>query len=105
MRLARKHDKMDAPNGHQNGHQTPKHNLKRPPEMGEMKRLAEAQALTLRPELRAVMRVRGLSDEEVARRAKLDLATLQAFLAGAAINPRWQRKLSEWLTRAYDDPR
>lgn len=95
---------MDPHNGHQNGHQQPKHDLKRPPEMGEMKRVAEAQALTLRPELRVVMRVRGLSEEEVALRAKLDLATLRAFLAGAAINPRWQRKLSDWLARAYDDP-
>lgn len=107
-RLTRKHaimDPMDPPNDHQNGHQPPQHSLKRPPAMGEMKRVAEAQALTLRPELRAVMRVRGLSDEEVARLAKLDLATLRAFLAGAAINPRWQRKLSDWLARAYDAPR
>jgi hypothetical protein len=92
---------MDPLDGHHNGHQP----LKRPPEMGEMKRVADAQALTLRPELHAVMRARGLTDEQVADRAKLDLATLQAFLAGAAINPRWQRKLADWLARAYDDPR
>lgn len=71
--------------------------MKRPPEMGEMKRIADAQALTLRLELRAVMRVKGLSVEEVARQAKLDLATLESFLGGASINPRWQEKLMTWL--------
>lgn len=74
--------------------------LKRPPEMGEMKRIADAQALTLRPELRAVMRVKGLSVEEVARQAKLDQATLETFLGGASINPRWQEKLTAWLRTA-----
>jgi hypothetical protein len=83
-----------------NGHHTPK----RPPAMGEMKRVAEAQALTLRPELRAAMRALDLSVEEVARRAKVDLATLQAFIDGAAINPRWQQKLATWIERAYDEP-
>lgn len=74
--------------------------MKRPPEMGEMKRIAGAQALTLRPELRAVMRVKGLSVEEVARQSKLDLATLESFLGGASINPRWQEKLTTWLHKA-----
>ncbi|HEX8037323.1 MAG TPA: hypothetical protein VF510_25940 [Ktedonobacterales bacterium] len=74
--------------------------MKRPPEMGEMKRIADAQALTLRPELRAAMRVKGLSVEEVARQAKLDLATLESFLDGASINPRWQEKLTTWLRKA-----
>ncbi len=71
--------------------------MKRPPEIGEMKRVAEAQALTLRPELRAVMRVQRMDPADVARAAKLDLATLEAFLDGASINPRWQEKLSRWL--------
>ncbi|MGZ6392408.1 MAG: hypothetical protein ACXWQZ_24485 [Ktedonobacterales bacterium] len=74
--------------------------MKRPPEMGEMKRIADAQALTLRPELRAVMRVKGMSVEEVSRQAKLDLATLESFLDGASINPRWQEKLTTWLRKA-----
>lgn len=74
--------------------------MKRPPEMGEMKRIADAQALTLRPELRAVMRVKGLSVEEVAQQATLDLATLESFLGGASINPRWQEKLTAWLRKA-----
>ncbi len=73
--------------------------MKRPPEMGEMKRIADAQALTLRPELRAVMRVQGQSVEVVARQAKLDLATLESFLDGASINPRWQEKLTAWLRK------
>jgi hypothetical protein len=74
--------------------------LKRPPAMGELKRVADAQALTLRPELQAVMRVRGLSVEEVARLSRLDPATLGAFLEGASINPRWQEKLTKWLEQA-----
>ena len=81
-----------------------RHPLKRPPEAGEMKRVADAQALTLRPELRAVMRAKSLTPEDVARLARLDLDTLQAFLAGASINPRWQAKLTSWLERAYDGP-
>ncbi len=74
--------------------------IKRPPAMGEMKRIAEAQAPTLRAELRAIMRLDGLSAEDVARLAGLDGATLAAFLEGASINPRWQDKLAKWLERA-----
>jgi hypothetical protein len=77
---------------HENGHGT-----KRPPSMGEMKRLADAQALTLRAELRAAMRFRALTNEEVARLSKLDLDALGAFLDGQSINPRWQAKLARWL--------
>lgn len=83
-----------------NGHKP----LKRPPEMGQMHRQAEAQALTLRPELRAVMRVRGLSIEDVARAAKLDPESVRLFLDGAAINPRWQKKLTRWLATAFEEP-
>ena len=71
--------------------------LKRPPEMGEMKRQADAQALTLRAQLKAVMRVRVLSLEDVAAQARLDVDTLRAFVEGASINPRWQEKLARWL--------
>jgi hypothetical protein len=77
---------------HENGH-----GAKRPPSMGEMKRQADAQALTLRAELRAAMRSRSLTLEEISRRTKLDLATLAAFLDGQSINPRWQAKLTRWL--------
>ncbi len=73
------------------------HGAKRPPSMGEMKRQADAQALTLRAELRAAMRVRSLTIEDVARRARLDLDALAAFLEGQSINPRWQAKLARWL--------
>jgi hypothetical protein len=76
--------------------------LKRPPEMGQMKRTADAQALTLRPELRAVMAAKGLTVEDVARLAKLDVQLLVLFLDGASLNPRWQARLSAWLDRAYD---
>lgn len=79
--------------------------IKRPPAMGEMKRVADAQAPTLRAELRAVMRLDGLTAEEVARLAGLDMATLAAFLEGASINPRWQEKLAKWLERAGEDGR
>lgn len=75
---------------------------RRPPAMGELRRVADAQAPTLRAELRAVMRLDGLTAEEVARRAKLDLAALSAFLEGASLNPRWQEKLARWLERAGD---
>ncbi len=75
---------------------------KRPPDMGNMKRVADAQALTLRPELRAVMAAKDLSLADVARLAKLDPDTVMLFLDGASINPRWQAKLSAWLERAYD---
>ena len=77
---------------HENGH-----GVKRPPSMGEMKRQADAQALTLRAELRAAMRLRALTLEDVARLTKLDLGTLAAFLDGQSINPRWQAKLARWL--------
>lgn len=76
--------------------------LKRPPAMGEMKRTADAQALTLRPELRAVMRALGLTVDEVARRAKLEPASVTTFLDGASLNPRWQAKLATWLEHAFD---
>jgi hypothetical protein len=79
--------------------------MKRPPAMGEMKRIADAQAPTLRAELRAVMRLDGLVPEEVARLAGLDVATLAAFLEGASINPRWQEKLAQWVERAGEGGR
>lgn len=74
------------------------HNLKRPPAMGEMKRVAEAQALTLRAELRARMQMDRLAIEDVAQQARLEPAAIQAFLDGNALNPRWQAKLEHWLT-------
>lgn len=74
--------------------------MKRPPAMGEMKRQADAQALTLRVELRAIMRLDGLDAAEVARRAGLDAAAVAAFLAGASLNPRWQQRLARWLDHA-----
>lgn len=74
-----------------------RHELKRPPAMGELRRVADAQAPTLRAELRAVMRLDGLTPEEVAARASLDLAALTAFLDGSSLNPRWQNKLARWL--------
>jgi hypothetical protein len=77
--------------------------LKRPPGMGEMKRVADAQALTLRPELRAVMAAKGYTVEDAARLAKLDVESITLFLEGASLNPRWQAKLSAWIERAYDD--
>lgn len=76
--------------------------MKRPPAMGEMKRTADAQALTLRAQLRAVMRVRTLTVEDVAERARLEPATLTAFLEGASVNPRWQEKLARWLEVAIE---
>ncbi|HEX9413264.1 MAG TPA: hypothetical protein VF916_07150 [Ktedonobacterales bacterium] len=78
---------------------TERHQLKRPPAMGEMKRQADAQAPTLRAELRTLMRLDGLSAEEVARQAGLELATLTTFLEGASINPRWQDRLARWIER------
>ena len=80
-----------------------RHEMKRPPEMGEMKRKADAQALTLRAQLRAVMRVRGLSVDDVAASARLDAQHLVAFLDGASINPRWQEKLARWLETALEE--
>ena len=75
---------------------------KRPPSMGEMKRTADAQALTLRAQLRAVMRVRALTVDEVAERARLEPRTLATFLEGASVNPRWQEKLARWLEAAIE---
>lgn len=92
-------DGANGRHGRGNGHKP----LKRPPPMGEMKRQADAQALTLRPELRAVMQVRGLSEEDVAREAKLDLESVRLFLGGASLNPRWQEKLAKWLARALGE--
>lgn len=92
-------DNGEGDNSRANGHKP----LKRPPPMGEMKRQAEAQALTLRPELRAVMRVRGLSEADVARDAKLDVESVRLFLGGASLNPRWQEKLAKWLARAMGE--
>jgi hypothetical protein len=78
--------------------------LKRPPPMGELKRVADAQAPTLRAQLRTIMRLDGLAPDEVARRAQLDLITLTAFLEGASINPRWQERLARWVERIIDGP-
>ena len=80
-----------------------RHEMRRPPPMGEMKRTADAQALTLRAQLRVVMRLRDMSLEDVAARARLDAQPLAAFLAGASINPRWQAKLARWLETALDE--
>ena len=74
-----------------------RYRMKRPPEMGEMKRVADAQALTLRAELRARMALDGLTAETVAQRAQLDVAGVTAFLEGNSLNPRWQEKLARWL--------
>lgn len=79
-----------------------RHDVKRPPEMGAMKRTADAQALTLRAQLRAVMRMRGLSEEDVATGARLDAHSVAAFLGGASINPRWQEKLARWVEKTLD---
>lgn len=70
--------------------------------MGEMKRQADAQALTLRAQLRAVMRIQGITLETVAARARLDLEALRSFAEGASINPRWQDKLARWLERTLE---
>lgn len=79
-----------------NGHNS----LKRPPGMGEMKRQADAQALTLRAQLKAMMRIRGKSIEDVAAESRLDVDALRAFADGASISPRWQEKLARWLDMA-----
>jgi hypothetical protein len=78
------------------------HGLKRPPAMGEMKRQADAQALTLRAELRLAMRLRRLTMEDVARLSRLELDALAAFLDGQSLNPRWQEKLAHWLESEAD---
>lgn len=80
----------------------PRRPLRRPPEMGEMKRLADAQAPALRAQLRTIMRLDGLSVDDAARLAGLDAAALAAFLDGASLNPRWQERLARWLERASD---
>jgi hypothetical protein len=83
---------MDNKHGHRE--------LKRPPAMGDLKRTADAQALTLRAELQAVMRIRQLSTEDVARLSRLDETEISAFLAGSSLNPRWQTRLTRWLENA-----
>lgn len=67
-----------------------------------MKRQADAQALTLRAQLKAVMSLRGLSLDTVATQARLDVETLRAFVEGASINPRWQEKLARWLEHSLE---
>ncbi len=67
--------------------------------MGETHRLAQAQALTLRAELRAAMALDGLTPERIAAEARVKLPELEAFLAGSAMTPRWQAKLEAWLAR------
>lgn len=81
-----------------NGHHD-RGRLKQPPRMGETHRLAEAQALTLRAELRAAMTLDGLTLERIAAEAHVKLPELEAFLAGSALNPRWQAKLEAWLAQ------
>ncbi|MFI5275000.1 MAG: hypothetical protein ACHQ4H_18370 [Ktedonobacterales bacterium] len=92
---------MDDQNGqHGNNSGRPAHHqLKRPPAMGELRRTAEAQALTLRAELRAALTLDGVGLERVASEARLRLPELEAFLAGSALNPRWQAKLEAWLAQ------
>jgi hypothetical protein len=70
--------------------------------MGELKRTADAQALTLRAELRMALRLDGLTLDEMAQRSGLELAALQAFLEGASINPRWQARLARWLEQSRE---
>lgn len=67
-----------------------------------MKRQADAQALTLRTQLKALMRLRAASLEDVAAQARLDVETLRAFVEGASINPRWQEKLARWLENSSE---
>lgn len=73
--------------------------LKRPPRIGETHRVAEAQALTVRAELRAAMALDGLTLERIAAEARVKLPELEAFLGGSAMTPRWQAKLEAWLAR------
>ena len=73
--------------------------LQRPPEMGQLRRTAEAQALTLRAQVRTAMRLRGWAMEDIATQARLAPAELAAFLDGAAIHPRWQEKLARWISQ------
>ena len=67
--------------------------------MGETRRIAEAQALTLRAELRAAMALDGLTVERIATEARVKSPELEAFLAGSAMTPRWQAKLEAWLAQ------
>jgi hypothetical protein len=78
--------------------------LKRPPAAGEMKRLADAQAPTLRAQVRTLMALDGLTVEHVAAAAGVDAAALALFLEGASINPRWQERLAAWAERAGAGP-
>jgi hypothetical protein len=73
--------------------------LKRPPAAGEMKRLADAQAPTLRAQVRTLMALDGLVVEQVATAASVDPAALTLFLDGASLNPRWQDRLAAWAER------
>lgn len=76
--------------------------LKRPPAAGEMKRLADAQAPTLRAQVRTLMTLDGLSAAQVAAAARVEADALTLFLEGASINPRWQERLATWAERASD---
>jgi hypothetical protein len=78
--------------------------LKRPPPAGELKRLADAQAPTLRAQVRTLMTLDGLSVAQVAAATGLEVAALTLFLEGASINPRWQERLAAWAERASDPP-
>jgi hypothetical protein len=78
--------------------------LKRPPAMGELKRAADAEAPILRAQLRTLMRLDGLTTEDVAQRSGLDAAALSAFLDGASLNPRWQDRLARWLDKSIERP-
>lgn len=88
--------------GNEDGRE-PRRPLKRPPAMGEMKRLADAQAPALRAQLRTIMRLDGLSLDDAARLSGLEAGALAAFLDGASLNPRWQDRLARWLERASGD--
>ena len=79
--------------------------LKRPPAAGEMKRLADAQAPTLRAQVRTLMALDGLTAEQVATAAGVDAAALMLFLEGASLNPRWQERLATWAERAGTEGR
>jgi hypothetical protein len=76
--------------------------LKRPPAAGELKRLAEAQAPTLRAQVRTLMTLDGLTTAAVAAAAGVDGAALVLFLEGASLSPRWQERLAAWAERASD---
>lgn len=67
--------------------------------MGETHRVAQAQSLTLRAELRAAMTLDAITPERIAAEAHVKLPELEAFLAGSALTPRWQAKLEKWLSQ------